>query len=337
MRSNPVCVARGRRSAFTLVELLVVIAIIAVLIGLLLPAVQKVREAANRARCTNNLKQQSLAALNFHDANCAFPTGARLLVDMGGGRWANGTNLWIEMLPYFEQDNVQKKWDDNDFRNNIAGGTNATTAQVIKILRCPSDPLPEPVFLFVAIDPRYAWLNGFYGMSSYGGNGGRRSVGGNGPPPRTPPGTRDGIFFNGSRIRIADVTDGSSNTFLFGERSHRDPEYDRITRGTDRGPLTMIGKWGILWRSSPWPSFPGVDGRLSTPVPINFQVPPSTLEGDTLAIDNRICAYGSGHPGGANFAFVDGSVRFLSDRTLLATLQALSTRAGGEVVSATDY
>ena len=136
---------RSRRSrGFTLVELLVVIAIVAVLIGLLLPAVQNAREAANRMSCTNNLRQLAIAAHHFHDDHGKFPTGARLPVDVGD-RPTGGTNLWVELLPYFEQDNLYKKWDDNDNRNNVAGGRDATQAQVIKILLCPSDPLPEPV------------------------------------------------------------------------------------------------------------------------------------------------------------------------------------------------
>src|SRR5437899_2803716 len=121
---------------FTLIELLVVIAIIAVLIGLLLPAVQKVREAANRTSCGNNLKQIALAAHNYHDIYGRFPTGARLPVYVGG-RPTGGTNLWVELLPYFEQDNLYRRWDYYDNRNNVAGERNATQAQVIKILLCP--------------------------------------------------------------------------------------------------------------------------------------------------------------------------------------------------------
>ncbi len=156
------------RAGFTLIELLVVIAIIAVLLALLLPAVQKVREAANRMSCTNNLKQIALATHNYHDTFKKFPTGVRLPVYVGGVP-NMGTNLWVELLPYFEQDNLYSKWDDKDNRNNVAGETNATQAQVIKILLCPSDPLPEPVVQLTSansLTPPWSW--GFYGMSQGG-------------------------------------------------------------------------------------------------------------------------------------------------------------------------
>jgi prepilin-type N-terminal cleavage/methylation domain-containing protein/prepilin-type processing-associated H-X9-DG protein len=301
------------RVGFTLIELLVVIAIIAVLIGLLLPAVQKVREAANRAQCLNNLKQIALAAHNHHDARGKFPIGVHYAVDVGG-RLTDGTNLWVELLPYFEQDNLYKKWDYNDNRNNLAGGTNATTAQIIKILICPSDPLPEPVAQLP--------LQGFYGLSTYGGNAGERSVATASSPP-----TLDGIFFLDRSVRLADITDGTSNTFLFGERFTVDPEFDSRTSvvwpGT--GPLWRWGRWANVLS-------PGASASvtLSTPVPINYRVPPGT---DLPAFRDRVCAFGSGHPGGANFAFADGSVRFVSESTPLSTLQAMSTRAGGEVVT----
>ncbi len=318
------------RRGFTLIELLVVIAIIAVLIALLLPAVQKVREAANRMSCTNNLKQIALATHNYHDTFKKFPTGARLVVYVGG-RPTGGDNLWVELLPYFEQDNLYNEWDPYDNRNNVAGGTNATQAQVIKILLCPSDYMPEPVVQLTAansLTPPWSW--GFYGMSSYGGNAGKRSVF-TGGPPNFPRMTRDGIFFINSNVNFADIADGTSNTFLFGERYHRDPEFDLripvVFPGTV--PIAEVGRWGYVANQGVMANV-----TLHTAAPINYRVPPG---GDLATHNDRACAFGSGHPGGANFAFADGSVRFLSNGTSLPTLQALSTRGGGEVVSGGDY
>jgi prepilin-type N-terminal cleavage/methylation domain-containing protein/prepilin-type processing-associated H-X9-DG protein len=317
------------RRGFTLIELLVVIAIIAVLIGLLLPAVQKVREAANRMTCANNLHQIALAAHNYHDSYQKLPTGAHLPVYVGD-RPTGGTNLWVELLPYFEQDNLYKKWDSYDNRNNVAGERNATQAQVIKILICPSDPLPQSVVqLTIPIAP--PWSLGFYGMSSYGGNAGKRSVKAGTAPP-WPGMTKDGIFFIDSNVRLMNITDGTSSTLLFGERYHRDPQYDLqhddFWPGTP--PMAQFGRWAeVAYQGA------AANVMLHTAAPINYQMSPA---GDFNAVQNRICAFGSGHPGGANFAFADGSVRFLSDTMPLATLQALSTCAGHEVVVwAGDY
>jgi prepilin-type processing-associated H-X9-DG protein/prepilin-type N-terminal cleavage/methylation domain-containing protein len=322
------------RRAFTLIELLVVIGIIALLIGLLLPAVQKVRAAANRMVCSNHLHQIALAAQNYHaHNNDQFPTGARLPVIVSGVP-TRATNLWVELLPYIEQDNLYKRWDYSDNRNNAVGGRDATQAQVIKLLICPTDQLPEPVSQLTASAPQWSW--GFYGLSSYGGNAGKRSsTFGDVPPyPRL---TRDGIFFLDTRVGvdscvgIGDITDGSSNTLLFGERYHRDPEFDR--RRPDVWPAAFPtagwGKWGFVAHA-------GVMGSvtLHSAVPINYRVPSG---GDFSTLEDRASAFGSGHPGGANFAFADGHVRFLRESTSLSVLQALSTRAGGEVVSEGDY
>jgi prepilin-type N-terminal cleavage/methylation domain-containing protein/prepilin-type processing-associated H-X9-DG protein len=320
----PEVLATVRRRGFTLIELLVVVAIIAVLIGLLLPAVQKVREAASRARCLNNLKQIALAAHNYHDAYQKFPMGWHqpAIVD---GRPNGGANLWIGLLPYFEQDNLYRRWDNDDNRNNVAGETNAVQAQVIKLLLCPSDPLPQPVVYFNAPIAQ-PWTWGYYGISSYGGNGGTRSFAFD--TSRVP---QDGIFFRDSSVCLPGVTDGSSNTFLFGERYHRDPQFDiqQALFPPPTGPFALMGRWACI-------AGPGTLAmvELSTPVPINYQVPPG---GDLSTLEDRACAFGSGHPGGANFAFADGSVRFVSESIPLLTLRALSTRAGDEVVSGSDF
>ena len=224
------------------------------------------------------------------------------------------------MLPYFEQQNLQKQWDYSDYRNNLVGERDAITAKVLKVLLCPSDPLTDPVF-HVQNLPLYPWASGYYALSSYGGNGGKRSF----PLAQV---RRDGIFFQDSHIRLRDVADGATNTFLFGERFHRDPEFDRIAPSYTGQlyPLASIGMWAMAFATFGG-SLP--QHLLSTPVPINYTMP---SDGKGLQANDRLCAFGSGHARGANFAFADGSVRFLANETRVITLQALSTRAGGEAV-----
>jgi prepilin-type N-terminal cleavage/methylation domain-containing protein/prepilin-type processing-associated H-X9-DG protein len=314
---------RRRRGAFSLIELLVVIAIIAVLIGLLLPAVQKVREAAKRMTCQNQLKQLAVSAQHHHAVKGRFPTGLHMADQRSDGRQANATTWEAELLPYVEQENLQKKWDYADYRNNMKDGRKALTAQVIKLLVCPSDSLLPYVHCAMEHIPEFPWAWGYYAVGSYGGNAGKRSF----PASKS---TRDGIFFNDSKIRLADVEDGSSNTLLFGERSHYDPAFDQ-PRTYMPVPVRSMGMWAFALRYEY--GGPLTCHVLSTAVPINYQVQSYDLNEQ---VDDRLCAFGSGHPGGANFAFVDGSVHFLSDQTNLTTLQALSTRAGGEVVSGND-
>ena len=314
------------RRGLTLVELLVVIAVIGILVALLLPAVQAARESARRTHCANNLKQLAVAAHHYHDTHGGFPP-AFILVPTSNGSFAGGTTLWAELFPYLEEYNLQSAWDYSDYRNNLRGGRNATSAQVITVLLCPSHPLPENPVDWTNISqhwPDLAWADGFYAACHYGGNGGTLPFNYFSAP------SRDGVFFRSSRVRLADITDGTSNTFLFGERSHQDPEYDRLTAAFDPGfgPLIKWGTWG--WAGDP-------DGAcaansLGTPVPINYRVPPLPDAGDWLWEMFRLSAFGSDHSGGANFAFADGSVRFVSEAIPLPQLQALSTREGEEVV-----
>ena len=344
---------RPARSAFTLIELLVVIAIIAILIGLLLPAVQKVREAAARAKCSNTLKQLALAAMNYESAYQKFPTGLRVANPSGAGKVTtdSGTNLFIDMLPFFEQDNLNKSFDKvNNVNNVTVGGApspQSVSAQVINILVCPSAQFPQ--------NPMQVTTGSlgqcYYGVNSYVGSGGRVVY------YYTTP-TRDGIFHleqyppagatnAGSTVpyrgpvRIADVTDGTSNTIMFGERKHYDPQFDRIY------PTYPIAGWsGWAWTAT-GNSSADVLGHISpsddstqynpstiytpnNPVPINFMVPSTAPVGSYLYEDMRVSAYGSFHTGGANFSMTDGSVRFIRDSIQFYTLQTLVTRAGGE-------
>jgi prepilin-type N-terminal cleavage/methylation domain-containing protein/prepilin-type processing-associated H-X9-DG protein len=328
----------GKRGGFTLVELLVVIAIIAALLGLMLPAVLQSREAARCTSCKNNLKQLANAALQFETVYVKFPTGVRLPVYVGDIP-TGATNVFVELLPYLDQRILHDKWDDRDNRNNVAGGREAVQAQVIPILLCPSDFLPQNVVEFVTPPAAKSWTKGYYAMTSYGGNAGTRSS-----PPAAPPNfpgiTRDGMFFIDSCVRVADVTDGCSQTLLFGERFHRDPEFDRVAykNNPEYGTDSEIAHRGF-WAHAAGPGTM-TQVTLHAAAPINYQVPSGyqAPPGEYVsALSDRVCAFGSGHPGGANFGLVDGSVRFLRDSTSPGTLQALSTRSGGEQVSADAY
>ena len=285
-------------------------------------------DAAARMQSANNLHQIGLACHNFNDTEGTLPLQWTPWWGPGGimqDSWPADTSTHILLLPFFEQDNLYRRWDNDDNRNNVAGGTNAVQAQVFKLLLCPSDPLPQPVVYFNAARAA-SWTWGYYGLSSYGGNGGTRSF--SLPYSQI---TQDGIFFPDSSVRLADVADGTSLTFLFGERCHRDAQFDlqQPILSPDTTPIGQYGRWACI---GGWGTLLNVE--LSTPVRINYQVPAG---GDSSTLEVRGCAFGSGHPGGANFAFADGSVRFVSDSIPLLKLQALSTRAGGEVVSGGDF
>src|SRR5262245_5030971 len=171
------------RRGFTLIELLVVIAIIAILIGLLLPAVQKVREAANRMKCQNHLKQLGLAAHNYHGVHEKFPPGVYQMPFAAAPKF-RGVTLFVYLAPFLEQDNLTKDWNLADPLVNTtlpAPGSAAKTATIVPILLCPSDVISGP-------NPADSGSNRWYALSSYGGNGGSRSY----DPAAA---TNDGIFF----------------------------------------------------------------------------------------------------------------------------------------------
>jgi len=305
---------------FTLVELLVVIAIIGILIALLLPAVQAAREAARRSQCTNNLKQLALAAHNYHDRLGSFPPGTLLKAFAVQPR-RRGPSLFIFLLNEMEQTGLRGQLDLDDPLNNEAGGPSSLAAMVLPVLVCPSDLLdPNP-----AEHSPGRW----HGMTSYGGNGG---TGGNHRFLCTSdPMSTDGMFCETgpyaspnpgqSTVRMADVRDGTSNTLFFGERSHADRVFDAWADGAGEQPIGDYGWWHTVG------GLAIVDATMSTLAPLGYQADPSQ---PNFACQ-RTCAFGSLHPGGANFALVDGSVRFLSETIKHGIYRALSTRAGGEV------
>jgi prepilin-type processing-associated H-X9-DG protein len=316
-----------------LIELLVVIAIIAILIGLLLPAVQKIREAAARMSCSNNLKQLGLAAHNFHDTEGKFPYG--VLRNQGPVFPSPESNpnrrvaLFHQLLPYIEQDNLYRRWDQFNFGNNELDQNGVRWGpgwvfmrQPVKTLVCPSNPnAGNPIN--TPVNPADA---NRYFINSYFGNAGTRSY------PRGPTtgrqtlaDFRDGVFDQSRQHTIPGISDGTSNTLFFGERHYFDPVFDTSPVINDR-----IGDWGWCW-------FGAVgDAGLGTSVPINFRLPanfgPLSAAQQQVLFEDRINAFGSGHSGGANFALCDGSVRFIRDAISPLTFRALGTRVGGEVI-----
>jgi prepilin-type N-terminal cleavage/methylation domain-containing protein/prepilin-type processing-associated H-X9-DG protein len=325
---------RTKRPGFTLIELLVVIAIIAILIGLLLPAVQKVREAAARVKCQNNLHQLGLALANYHDVTGHFPSGA----EKTGPLYLIGWTAYV--FPYFEQDNRLKAIE--------ALGPNFLNRRMPWRLKLPPDYGADPLFttpiaVFACPSSELGSLSPDAGYPNnaevnannqaalhYRGNGGSQTLGfvagrSTDPTLRLYRGyTTSGVIYPESRVRMTDITDGSSNTLLLGE-----------TSSALNWPTGGISPWG---RIQPWTwGFYNYD--LYSPT-----------EGGYLMIDHKYVQYPIGYTGvflpnntpyksnhsggGANFVFCDGSVHYLPNSTPLNVLQALATRNGGEVIPA---
>lgn len=318
------------RRGFTLIELLVVIAIIALLMALLLPAIQKVRAAADRMLCASNLRQLTIATHNYHNDWNRFPAGVNVPVGTGSGMifptntlYKNGIitdppepgvfkSLFQAILPYVEGDNIFKQLDfttrELTAANPSCNSPTSPGAKVIKLFICPSDAMDSQVSTFVSGGVTY-----YFGMNSYGGNGGTKSY------YMDTALKTDGVFWINSKVKFASILDGTSHTFFFGERLHNDPVYTNIK---------TLGGWA-------WNSYLShQDYIFSSPVPVNYTIPVGTPL--TFAVqDPRTCAFGSAHPNGANFAFGDGSARFmtLTGNADLPVLQALSTRRGGESIA----
>ena len=318
-----------RRKGFTLIELLVVMAIIAILIGLLLPAVQKVRDAAARMQCSNNLHQLVMAAHNYHGTFERFPPGVNL---PSGYTYKDKTtapaapqpgmsfSLFESLLSFVEQDNIYRAMNfagasNSQYNPGNCDSQTAPGATMVKTYLCPADVGSKQT----------TWTTGgktyYFGANSYGGNAGVVAFFSDSM-------TRDGIFFINSSVRFADIRDGTSNTLMFGERNRRDLTYDRIYGGP------FDGRSGWAWANN----LPGFDYLFGAVVQINW-VMPASLQSDPGFIyeDLRFNAYGSNHTAGANFAFCDGSVKFMAEGTPLLVLQYLSTRNGGEVIDASQY
>jgi prepilin-type N-terminal cleavage/methylation domain-containing protein/prepilin-type processing-associated H-X9-DG protein len=308
------------KPGFTLVELLVVIAIIAVLVGLLLPAVSKVREAASRASCQNNLHQIGLALHNYHDAFHSFPPGYAAGVPYMDGAtdtspgWGWGSFL----LPQLEQSTLFARLN---FGMPVEKSPDIQT--VVKTFLCPSDITP-----FGAFSLQDGFGNSICEATptSYAASCGDDASGTTDP-------TGNGVFYRNSKTRISDIIAGSSNTIAIGERAWSN------ANGIWAGAVPD----GVIKRGLFNPCQPLVAGAwfpAATLVLSHAHLNNAVFDPDGSAgMDD----FGSRHPGGSNFLFADGSVHFLhsvstdnADGTYTADgviFQALATRAGGEVVS----
>ena len=302
------------RVAFTLIELLVVIAIIAVLMGLLLPAVQKVREAAARTKCQNNLHQLAIGLHNRHDALGAFPAARQQIVNP-----ANTAQVWVHswtpyVLPYLEQEAVFRQYK---FNENWDGPTNAGAGGALRnslaVFQCPSAPQgiqrhPNRGTSDYAATTERTWPNPFVSAAMA-------------PFVQDPDPNYIGVLGHtkadgstGER-RITDITDGATNTFLLAECAGRNLRYiqGRPANGT--------------WTGGPWAN-PDARINISGFNPANPSDPYGPCVVNCIN-DKEIYSF---HSSGANVAMADGSVRFVRESLRLDVALQMLTRARGEVV-----
>jgi prepilin-type N-terminal cleavage/methylation domain-containing protein len=310
---------RSSARAFTLIELLVVIAIIAILIGLLLPAVQKVRAAAARMSCSNNMKQIGLAMHNYESAYGMFPP---MTTDTSFTTAPNHFCLTF-ILPYIEQNALAAQIDMKQ-NGYAAVNFNAFTTPV-KTFMCPAAPL-DPTIVYNTPSGKYSTLpsgvtqirmgrTDYATINTAGGTWVTASIGSQAIPTGVP-----GILEYNKQTRVTAVTDGTSNTLLMVEDAGRPFRYGAgfTKRGADRDGNGAAGGWGD---QDSWFGMNGADPNAGTQ-----GSGPAAVNGSS---DNEIYGF---HTGGAHAVMGDGSVRFLRDSVTLAMIAAIHSRSGGEIL-----
>jgi len=328
-------VRRLSRKGFTLIELLVVIAIIAILIALLVPAVQKVREAAARTQCVNNLKQIGLALHNYHDTFKRFPAGCAPDSPpwgTGGADWGSSWKVFI--LSGIEQNAIASKWQ----YSGSSGYTNATNMNqlasfTVPTFRCPSSVLPEYSPYTNGGTSGSLMFTSYTGIAGSsidsfagGGNNGISSSG--------------GILFSQSKVKMAAITDGTSNTMMVGEQSDHFRDSNNTPQLGGFGAITSQGPhgWCMGSNNGMTPTNMGGDNRHFNCITIRWQINARSNVANAGCNDNtgNNIPLSSCHTGGVNVAKGDGSVRFLADSTPLLTLQYLGSRSDGNVLPSLD-
>jgi prepilin-type N-terminal cleavage/methylation domain-containing protein/prepilin-type processing-associated H-X9-DG protein len=363
--------ARRPRGAFTLIELLVVIAILGVLLALLLPAVQKVREAAARLKCQSNLKQLGLALHGFHDVNGYLPPG---MATEGNNQDCFHTGFTY-LLPYIEQGNIYNLYQINKQWYDTANYT--AVEQQIPIFFCPSNRTGGTIDLTPYIEQWLSPMPPFMGACDYvlcKGANACLLTDTSGVPPQAhglfnevqfgatvdPNGTSPWVSIPQQSVRFTDITDGLSSTIALGEAAGGNSFYvvadiNNLTQPAVEpfinGPAPMDQAWAgasVGDPSHPWyASIFGVTAQIgfgANPMdePMNRRPGmPTILGGDTTGSNatgsDRVSGFRSMHLIGCNFLFADGSVHFIPQSIAPSVYRALSSYAGGEVISGTDF
>lgn len=308
-----------RRGGFTLVELLVVIAIIAILIGLLLPAVQKVREAANRSQCQNNLKQIALGCHNYHEANQSFPYGCIVTQLPSPPANISGNNSqasWITyLLPYIEQENLYTTVNFTESFGSLPNANSTCAETNLSVFTCPSDQNLNNQS--VTINETHG--TGIYAKGNYVGNTGIGPMTfNNGIQGETLP----GVFLANTPVRIADITDGTSNTALASELI-------RVPGVDWRGVMHYVE--GPLYQHNYTPNSTTPDGIRATFCVSTTAAPCVGSYTSWNNLEVILSARSRHNPGGVNLALADASVRFVSNSVSAATWQTVGTIGNGDL------
>lgn len=343
-------------AGFTLVELLVVIAIIGVLVALLLPAVQSARESARRLSCVNNLKNISLACLNYESSKGELPPGS---VNEGGEQESGlGWMVWI--LPYIEQSGVSELALQQIQESGVQGAYDPRLDELnrlrLPMYLCPSDP-DRPPEKFGDPDRKsmsYCGVSGSYyartGVCPPSKNGSDYCVWASpNPGDLFGPNNYDGLLVMGWPVELREASDGLSNTLLIGERTYQirawmlgaywvgqtDPPRGRRNQTTDPppGPQPATALFGcknitdrVALNHDPYDGCYILHDNAAGDVPVVPDSTPRTLSVNDLPFASR-------HPGGVNFCYGDGSTKFINEDIDVDLLLALASRNGEEIVS----